>query len=190
MAAWIWAVLLLAVGAAIALMEVFFPSAGILGFIAAGTLLAAVIVGFYENALTGWSILITEAIGLPILIVLAFRYWPKTAIGQHVLLAAPKGDEVLPDDPKKDRLKKLIGRTGKAKSKLLLSGVVVIDGQTVDAVSESMPIEVGQPVCVVRLEGHCVVVRPIEESELPAPVTDPLQQNFDDPFNLPPLDTA
>jgi len=111
-------------------------------------------------------------------------------MGRLILLAAPKSDEVLPDDPKKERLKNLIGRTGRAKSKLLLSGAVTIDGQTVDATSESMPIEVGQAVVVVRVEGHCVVVRPIAEDELPAPPIDPLQRSYEDPFDVPPLDTA
>jgi len=68
----------------------------------------------------------------------------------------------------------------------LLSGVVTIDGQTVDAASESMPIDVGQPVRVVRVEGHCVVVRPIAEDELSAAAGDPLQRSYDDPFEVPP----
>jgi membrane-bound ClpP family serine protease len=182
---WILAVLLLALGSVLALMEVFFPSAGLLGFLSAAALLAAVAMGFYQNPWVGWSILVVEAIGIPILVVLAFRIWPKTAIGRQVLLAAPNGGELLPDDPKKERLKTLVGRTGRAKSKLLLSGVVTIDGQTVDATSESMPIDVGQPVRVVRVEGHCVVVRPIAEGEL-STAADPLQRNYDDPFDLPP----
>ena len=182
---WIWAVLLLALGSVLALMEVFFPSAGLLGFLSAAALLAAVGMGFYQNQWVGWSILAVEAVGIPILIVLALRYWPKTAMGRRVLLAAPKSDEVLPDDPKKERLKTLIGRTGRAKSKLLLSGVVTIDGQTVDATSESMPIEVGQPIRVVQVHGHCVVVRPIAEDELSA-ATNPLGRNYDDPFEAPP----
>jgi membrane-bound ClpP family serine protease len=184
---WIWAVLLLVLGATLALMEVFFPSAGLLGFLSASALVAAVVMGFYQQPWVGWSILGVEALGIPVLIALAFRYWPKTAIGRRFLLAAPKSDEVLPEDPKKERLKQLIGRTGRAKSKLLLSGVVTIDGQTVDATSESMPIDVGQPVRVVALQGHAVIVRPIAEEDV-AKLNNPLQQTYDDPFDAPPLD--
>ena len=122
--------------------------------------------------------------------MLAFKYWPKTAMGRRLLLSAPKSEDVLPDDPEKERLKGLIGRTGRAKSKLLLSGVVTIDGRTVDAVSESMPIEVGQTVQVVQVRGHRVVVRPVAEEEPPAPPpADPLQRTYDDPFDLPRLDS-
>jgi len=67
---------------------------------------------------------------------------------------------------------------------MLLSGVITIDGRTVDAVSESLPIEPGQPVRVIRVLGHLVVGRPIEEPPS-APLDDPLKRVYDDPFDLP-----
>ena len=68
---------------------------------------------------------------------------------------------------------------------MLLSGIITIDGRTVDAVSESMPIEAGQAVQIVQVHGHRVVVRPIEE-EPAAPPIDPLQETYDNPFEDPP----
>jgi membrane-bound ClpP family serine protease len=187
---WIWAVLLLMLGIGLAVMEVFFTSAGILAVLSAMSLLAAVVMGFYQGPLAGALILVGVVVGLPVVIVLAFQYWPKTAMGRRVLLMAPNSEDVLPDDPDKEMLKGLIGRTGRAKSKLLLSGVITIDGRTVDAVSESMPVEVGQTVRVVQVRGLRVVVRPVAEDEPPAsPPTDPLRENYDDPFEIPPLDS-
>lgn len=183
---WIWALLLLALGTIFALMEVFFPSAGILGFLSAVSLLAAVVMGFYHSPLTGVLILLGAAFGLPTVVILGFKYWPKTAMGRRILLAGPSSEEVLPADPEKDYLKSLVGRTGRAKSKMLLSGVIVVDGRTVDAVSESMPIEIGQAVRVVQVRGRGVVVRPSDETETPVASTDPLKQTYDDPFDLPP----
>jgi membrane-bound ClpP family serine protease len=187
---WIWAILLLVLGTGLALLEVFFPSAGILGFLSAAALLGAVVMGFYQGPLAGTLILVAVLVGLPTIIALAFQYWPKTAMGRRVLLVGPKSEDVLPDDPDKELFKGLIGRKGKAKSKLLLSGVITIDGRTVDAVSESMPVEVGQTVQVVQVRGRRVVVRPIVEDEPPAPPpVDPLQRTYDDPFDLPRLDS-
>jgi len=182
---WVWAILLLVLGTGLALLEMFFPSAGILGFLSAASLIAAVVMGFYEGAFVGLLILLGAVVGLPTVIALGLKYWPKTAIGKRVLLTPPKSEEVLPEDPEKEVLKKLIGRTGRAKSKMLLSGVVTIDGKTIDAVSESMPIEVGQPVRVIQVRGNRVVVRPIDESEAAALPADPLQQTYDTPFNPP-----
>ncbi len=183
---WIWAILLLVLGAGLALLEVFFPSAGILGFLSVTAVLGAIVMGFYQGSVTGITILLVALIGLPAIIVMAFKYWPKTAMGKRVLLMAPTSEDVLPDDPEKERLKSLIGRTGRAKSKMLLSGVITIDGRTIDAVSESMPVEVGQAVRVVQVQGLRVVIRPIDEESAVAPPPDPLQRTYDDPFELPP----
>jgi membrane-bound serine protease (ClpP class) len=92
----------------------------------------------------------------------------------------------MPDDPDKERLKSLVGRLGRAKSKMLLSGVIIVDGRTVDAVSESMPIEVGQIVRVVQVRGHGVVVRPADDEQPAEQPTDPLRQTYDEPIDLPP----
>lgn len=184
---WIWAILLLMLGIGLALLEVFFPSAGLLGFLAAAALISAAVMGFYQNAAVGTGIVVVIGVGLPAVIATAFRYWPKTAMGRRVLLVAPKSEDVLPDNPDKELFKALIGRTGKAKSKLLLSGVITIDGRTFDAVSESMPVEVGETVRVVQVRGHSLVVRPFAADELPEPPpADPLQRNFEDPFDAPP----
>jgi membrane-bound ClpP family serine protease len=99
---------------------------------------------------------------------------------------APTSEDVLPDDSEKEFLRSLIGQTGRAKSKMLLSGVITIDGRTIDAVSESMPVEVGQAVRVIQVRGHGVVVRPVDESASIEPPADPMQQTYDDPFDLPP----
>ena len=187
---WVWAVLLLVLGTGLAVLEIFFPSAGILAFLSVVALLAAIMMGFYQGPVAGILILLGAAVGLPTAIVLGFKYWPKTAMGRRVLLIAPTSEDVLPDDPDRERLKNLVGRLGKAKSKMLLSGVIIVDGRTVDAVSESMPIEVGQAVRVVQVRGHGVVVRPVDEEPSREPPVDPLQRAYDEPVDLPRLDTG
>jgi membrane-bound serine protease (ClpP class) len=184
---WVWAILLLVLGTGLAVLEIFFPSAGVLAFLSVAAVLAAIVMGFHQGPIPGILILLAALVGLPTVIVLGFKYWPKTAMGRRVLLTAPTSEDVLPDDPEKEQLKRLVGRLGRAKSKMLLSGVIVIDGRTVDAVSESLPIDVGQVVRVVQVRGHLVVVRPAEESGAERPA-DPLQQTYEEPFDLPPLD--
>jgi membrane-bound serine protease (ClpP class) len=183
---WVWAILLLVLGTGLAVMEIFFPSAGILAFLSVAAVLAAIVMGFNQGPVAGILIMLAAMVGLPTVIVLGFKYWPKTAMGRRVLLTAPSSEDVLPDDPEKERLKGLIGRLGKAKSKMLLSGVIIVDGRTVDAVSESLPIEVGQVVRVMQVRGHGVVVRPADDEPPEEPPTDPLQQTYEEPIDLPP----
>ena len=141
---WVWAVLLLALGMGLAVLEVFFPSAGVLGFLSVTAMVGAIIMGFMQGPGTGLAILAVAAVGLPTIIVLAFRWWPETKMGKQVLLAAPKAEDVLPDDPDRRHLKGLIGHVGRTKCPMFPGGVIAIDGRTVDAVSEGMAIEAGQ----------------------------------------------
>ena len=110
------------------------------------------------------------------------------------MLAVPKAENVLPDDPERRRLKGLIGHVGRAKCPMFPGGVVAIDGRSVDAVSEGMAIEAGQAVRVIKVESNRVVVRPIQEETPVENAEDPLQRPIDsivaDPFKEPPLDSG
>ena len=54
-------------------------------------------------------------------------------MGKRLLPTIPTAEEVLPDNEERRRLRQLVGRVGRAKSKMLPSGAVVIDGQMIDA---------------------------------------------------------
>ena len=187
---WIWAVLLLALGLGLAALEVLVPSGGLLGFLAVAAILGAIVVGFMQSWAAGLALSAAALVAVPLIVVFALRWWPHTPIGRRVLLGVPKEQDVLPDSPRVRDLKGLVGRVGRAKSQMLLSGAVVIDGRTYDAMSESQPIEVGEMVRVVQVRGTEIVVRPADKSPPPRPADDPLSQPIDtvapDPFQEPP----
>lgn len=186
MAPWAWAVLLLLLGLGIATMEVFIPSGGILGFLALAALVGSIVMAFMASVGTGVTILAIIIVGLPILIAVALHYWPETPIGKRILLGTPDAADVLPDDGRRERLRTLIGRVGRAKTKMLLSGVVIVDGRSIDAVSDGMPIEPGQKVRVLEVRGNRVLVRSIEGEPPSEADQDPLARPIDsisgDPF--------
>jgi membrane-bound serine protease (ClpP class) len=186
---WIWPILLLAFGLGLAFLEIFFPSGGILAFFSGASLLASVLLGFRNGPMLGLMMTGLTVLGVPMLISFGFRLWPKTAVGKAVLLDAPRAEDVLPDDHLRRQLKGLIGRLGKAKCRMLPSGVVVVDGQTLDAMSEGMVIEAGQTVRVIKVESTRLVVRAVDE-EIPSPVAEnplerPIDTIADDPFSEP-----
>ena len=97
---------------------------------------------------------------------------------------------MLPDDDARRRLKGLVGRVGRAKCQMLPGGVIAVDGRTVDAVSEGVPIEIGQAVRVLRVQANRVVVRAVEEgeSDVPPPAAEnvlerPIDSIAADPFD-------
>jgi membrane-bound ClpP family serine protease len=190
---WVWAAMLLALGLGLAVLEVFFPSAGVLGFLSAAAMLGAILMGFQQGMGTGVGILAVVVIGVPIIVIVAFKVWPHTSMGKQVLLQAPSAEDVLPGDADdRRRLKGLIGQIGRARCKMLPGGVVDIDGRSVDAVSEGVAIEAGRAVRVMKVQGTRVVVRPIEDEVPAAGAENPLERPIDsivaDPFSEPPLD--
>ena len=160
-----WAIVLLLGGLALMILEAFVPSGGALGTLSVIALLAGVGLAYYSGPLEGTMLLLTSLVAAPFCIYLALKWWPNTPLGRRVLLNAPTSDDVLPDNPHLRTLRELVGKVGKAKSLMLPSGAIVIDGRVIDAVSEGMAIEAGQMVKVVEVRANRVVVRPLSPDE-------------------------
>jgi len=74
-------------------------------------------------------------------------------------------DAVLPKGSHYTKISNQAGRTGVAKTKMYPSGIVLIDGEPFDAVSNGFPIDQGEPVRVVSVEGNRLRVQKIEDDE-------------------------
>ncbi len=183
------ALLLMLLGLALVVLEVFVPSGGLIGCLSAISLMVSLVLAFYRGTGTGLTVMGAIILGLPVCLAVALRYWPNTPMGRRILLTAPTSEEVLPDDPHRRRLKQLVGQIGRAKCPMLPSGAIEIAGQTVDAVSEGMAIEAQQMVRVVEVRGMHVVVRPAEEDTPPressAELDRPIDSLIEDPFEEP-----
>ncbi len=184
-----WAAVLMLLGLALAIGEVFVPSGGMIGFLSLVSVIAAVGLAFYQGTWYGLGFLGVAVFAVPAVLAAALHFWPETRLGRRVLLDLPTSDEVLPDTQQRRELKNLLGRIGEAKSLMLPGGVVLIDGHSVDAVSEGMAIEKGAWVKVVEVRGTRVVVRPTCERPRPNNPDDPLSQPIDElglnPFDEP-----
>lgn len=182
---WIWAVLLVVVGMGLVALDIFLPSGGIFAFLAVGAILGAIWLGFAQNSLVGVLILGGAVVGTVAAVAVALKYWPSTALGKQMLLQVPSSDDVLPENSPRKTLEALVGRVGRAKSPMLPSGMVAIDGMTVDAISEGLPVEAGQRVRVVEIRGNRVVVRglpPEEPHEDQDPLAQPVDWDDSEPF--------
>ena len=156
-----WAILLMLIGCGLVVIEVFIPSGGVLGFLSAVAIIGSVVMAFRRDTTAGLSFIIITLVAVPTVIGLAFKYWPMTPMGRAFLGELPDEDEVRPDDPRRE----LVGRVGIAKSKMLPSGSISIDGKLIDAISNGAAIEAGQTVVVVEVRGNRVMVREADEEE-------------------------
>jgi membrane-bound ClpP family serine protease len=160
MTATIWVAVLLLVGLAVMMLEVFIPSGGILGFVSVAAILTAVGTAFLElGAVAGMTVLAMTVLAIPTVLSLAFRWFPETPLGRRVLPPPPDPSDVLPGATRRRQLREFIGRSGQAVGELLPWGTVEIGDLVVEAMSESGPISAGTAVEVVGVQGMSLVVR-------------------------------
>jgi membrane-bound serine protease (ClpP class) len=187
-----WAILLLVVGCVFVVLEVFIPSGGIITVLAAVAFIASILIASWESPttgpITGLVFAAVTVFVVPVIVATAFKYWPKTRMGKAFLGELQTNDEVLTEDPRRV----LLGRVGIARSKMLPSGAVEVDGQMIDAVTQGQAIEPGDYVVVMEVRANRVVVRPASKDQRPGnqsskDMSDILSQPIDD-FGIESLD--
>jgi membrane-bound ClpP family serine protease len=163
-----WAILLLLIGLSLVVLEVFIPSGGIIGILSAVAMIAALVMAFQESSTTGpmvgFVFAAVTVFAVPTLIAVAFKFWPRTPMGKAFLGDLPTDADVLPEDPRRA----LLGRVGVARTKMLPSGAVEVDGQMIDAVTQGQAIEPGTYVVVIEVRANRVVVRPAGKDQRPS----------------------
>ena len=190
----IWAVVLFVSALALVALELFLPSGGILGVLAVASIIGSLVfVIIAKGAVAGAVYLVFLAIFVPFLVVAALNYWPHTSVGRRMLNVSPDGNDEPPIEP---RYAHLVGKHGVAKTKMLPSGAIVIEGRSYDAVAEGAGVEPGDPVEVVRADGTRIIVREIHgmtdaqmaqgeprtEDLQSRPASDMISDPFEDPL--------
>ena len=180
MLVWI-SISLILIGMLLVLLEFFIPSAGILGVVAAGLLVAGVVVGFFQGLGFGAAMLLVVTISIPVLFAGLVKIWPYTPLGRAILIGDRTADDVLPDDPYYSALEELVGKIGVAHTPMLPSGIVKIDGHQYDAVSDGFAVQKEDMVKVVGVRGNRIHVQPVgDDVENNSGVEDPFSEPIDE----------
>jgi membrane-bound ClpP family serine protease len=163
------AIVLLALGLALIVCEVFIPSAGLIAAFAtlciAGSVWSAWSAWFYTNTTYFTIYAISLLVLIPSAISGAFYVLPRTAFGRQVLLEAPDLQEVTPYQEEERQLRRLVGHIGKTLTLLNPGGIVLVDGTRQHCESEGLLLEAGTAVEIIAIKGNRVVVRPVERSD-------------------------
>jgi len=188
-----WAFLLLAIGLFAVVLELFVPSAGSLGIVAGILIVTSVVLGFMESVSYGVIVLTAAVVTIPGLLALMVKVWPYTPLGKRILLKDLKPEDVLPNYiENKEQKERLEGQLGIAQTKMLPSGIVMVDGEKFDAVSEGFAVEKGDAIRVISVRGNHVYVEPYHgegevQEELPPRDLDILSQPIEE-LGIDPLD--
>jgi membrane-bound serine protease (ClpP class) len=149
-----FAIVLLIISMGLVLLEAFVPSMGILSLLALGTLGGSLFLGFRSGTTFGFVLIGVALAGIPTLLYVGFRVFPKTPLGRSMILSAPSA-RGLPAD----RLARFAGRDGVTLTLLRPSGVAEIDGQRVDVLTRGEILEPGVPIQVIDCSGNRILVR-------------------------------
>ena len=157
------ALLLLAVGLAFLVAEIFIPSGGLISVMAVISLTASVFFAWSawgKDQPTMWWIYLAALIFLlPTTILMAIVILPRTPWGKRIILEGPELDEVTPYVHEEGQLSRLIGKMAKTLSLLNPGGMVLVEGQRIHCESEGMLIDPDQQVKIIGLKGNRLIVR-------------------------------
>ena len=157
------ALLLFLAGLALVVIELFIPSMGLLAVLSGTCFIASIVFAFGVSATWGVVFLIAPIVIVPILLLVGFKVFPHTPIGRKLMLAAPdRSDAERGSDVSSETLHHLIGRTGVAVSMLRPAGVIEIDDERIDVITDGEFVEPGTKVVVAEVEGNRALVRPAE----------------------------
>lgn len=148
---------LLVVGFALVAAEVFFPSAGVLSLLAGTALVASIVTGFATSMTLGWAMLVTTLVGLPLVVVSAFRLFPRTPMGRRMIVGGATWDK---DERAavEHAIERFVGCRGRAVSPLRPAGIAHFGDQRVDVITRGEHIESGTPILALHFAANRLVV--------------------------------
>jgi len=148
-------IILLLIGLALVVAEVFFVSMGLLSLMAGVCILAADLLAFQQGQAEGWTLVVLEIVLVPLLVWGAFRILPRLSFGRRMLLGGP----VTEPGGGFDSLEHLVGREGRALTDLRPAGTALIGDERVTVVAVGGLIPKDSDVVVSAVVGPEVRVR-------------------------------
>lgn len=158
----VWGLVLLAASLGLIVLEVFVPSAGIISMLAAALAIAGLVCLYRHDWVWGLIGTLGMLVLAPLAFVTGLNVMPSTPFGRKLLFGEAGKQETLPGAGHLEaELGAMIGAEGKALSDLRPVGMISIDGQRLQARSETALISSGARVRVTGVDGPVLKVRPI-----------------------------
>jgi membrane-bound serine protease (ClpP class) len=143
-------------GIGLLILEIFVPSFGILGLIGFISIVGGVVLAAFDAQNAALSLGVAFVVALFVVWIVA-KIFKRRGIWNRFILSDRLTTEegYIPAQTRND----LLGREGVSLTQLRPAGVVEIDGERVDVVTEGEFVEKGRPVIVSKVEGTRIVVR-------------------------------
>ena len=158
---------------AIFAIELFIPTAGMLGILCGAVVIASIISFFYHSTSAGVFAIVTYIVASPFILVYGVKLWSGSPIGRRLILGgtetvATRGldEEEVADELAKHReadreaADALIGMIAVAATPLRPVGVIRLGDRRMDALAESGIIDQDTEVEIVEIIDNQIKVRP------------------------------
>jgi len=157
----IWVPILLFIVGFIALfLELFVPALGIIGAAGIACMILGTIFAYRDYGSTVGTVFLTITLmGVPAMIMLGLRVFPRTFVGKRLILGSSMGTDQGYKSYTEEKYSQLSGKEGVALTTLRPSGMVQIDGKKYSVVTSGELIEAKEKIKVVKVEGNRIVVR-------------------------------
>jgi membrane-bound serine protease (ClpP class) len=161
----VWGIILIGVAVLLFMLELFIPSMGIIGVVAAAALVGGVICLFITDTTYGLVATLLALLATPVGFWLAIKLWPETPIARILTLQNPtvrsSDVRVGTEATSARRLEELVGMEGEALTDLRPIGTCRLDGRRVECLASRGMIEAGSRVQVVAADGMHIKVRTV-----------------------------
>ena len=127
----VWSILLMLVGCVVLVLEVFIPSGGMLAVISTAAFVGSILIAFQRGPVTGFTFVLSTVVAVPLVLVAGVSLSGPRRKSARRFSASCRATKM---SCRTIRTACLLGRVGVARSKMLPSGAVEIDGQMVDAI--------------------------------------------------------
>ncbi|MBM83609.1 MAG: hypothetical protein CMJ78_23875 [Planctomycetaceae bacterium] len=165
----LFAILLLAMGLALVVVEGVLASGGIIGIIAACVIVVSGICAWnawwVSNPLIWWVYVGLVGVAVPGTAIGAIYYLPSTVFGKHIMAEPPTSEHVTPVTDQREQLSQLIGSQCVTATRLNPAGFVVVNGERIHCESEGMMVDPKSNVKVIAVKGNHLVVREVTDAE-------------------------
>ena len=151
---------LAAAGVLAIILEVFVPTVGIIAIAGLASIIASIVIAYQRlGSLIGSIYLVVVLVLVPAIIILCFRFFPRSPVGRWLINQDRQEPEKGYSSFTAEKYLDLNGKEGTSLTILRPAGMVRIDGQKYSAVTGGEFIEKDKPIKVVKVEGSRVVVR-------------------------------
>jgi len=153
-------ILIFIVGFVALFLELFVPALGIIGAIGIACMILGTVFAYrgYGNTV-GTVFLVITLIGVPAMIMVGLKVFPRTFVGKKLILGSSMSQEQGYTSHTEEKYRELSGKEGVALTTLRPSGIVQIEGKKYSVVTSGELIEAKEKIKVVKVEGNRIVVR-------------------------------